>query len=250
MFFSKLSVFAAVAFGALASAIPLNTPVGDLPIPDLSAVTGLVGDLPAVGGILRRDLPVDTSVVTGLLGDLPIPAVGGILRRDTPKSIAVILTGVQAQLEPITASLALVTSVNATVDAVTGPANEIISILGGAVVDLKALVGLDAAIILGSVDGTVAVTVDVLAGLVAHIIVTVFYALGVVVSIAGATIDGALFTLLATVGAAVGTVVVLVFQLVAGLLVGLDVAVIGLIKAVVPTVIDLNVHVLISLFHF
>ncbi|KAI1792215.1 hypothetical protein LXA43DRAFT_1181135 [Ganoderma leucocontextum] len=206
MFFSKLSVLAAVAFGAFTSAIPLDTPLGDLPV------------------------PVDPSVVTGLLGDLPLSGLGGVVRRDTPKSLAVVLTGVQAQLAPVTASLALVTAANATVDAVTGPANEIVSILGGAVIDLKALIGLDADIILASVDGTVAVTVDVLAGLVAHVVVTVFYALGAVVTVAGSAIDGALFTL------------------VAGILVGLDVAVLALIKAVVPTVIDLNVHVLVSLF--
>ncbi|PIL27155.1 hypothetical protein GSI_10296 [Ganoderma sinense ZZ0214-1] len=230
MFFSKLSVIAAVAFGALASALPLDLPV--------------VGSLPAVGS-----LPVGS--LTGVVGSLPVGNVlSGIGRRDTPKSVAVILTGVQAQLEPITASLTFITTANATVEAVTGPANEIISILGGAVVDLKALVGLDASVILASVDGTVAVTVDVLAGLLAHVIVSVFFSLGAVVHIAGSAIDGALFTLLATVGAAVGTVVALVFQLVVGLLVGLDVAVVGLIKAVVPVIVDLNVHVLISLFKF
>ena len=77
MFFSKLSVLAAVAFGAFASAIPLGS---GLPLPDLSAVTGLTGGL-------------------------PLPALGGIVPRDTPKSIAVVLTSVQAQLEPVTASL-------------------------------------------------------------------------------------------------------------------------------------------------
>ena len=108
MFFSKLSALAAVAFGAFASAIPLANPVGDLPVPDLSAVTGLASGLPspALGGVLRRDAPLpDLSAVTGLVGDLPIPALGDILRRDTPKSIAVVLTSVQAQLEPVTASL-------------------------------------------------------------------------------------------------------------------------------------------------
>lgn len=80
MFFSKLSVLAAVAFSAFAAAIPLSNtnPLGGLPV-DPSAVTGLIGNLPALGG--------------------------GIVPRDAPKSIAVILTGVQAQLEPVAASL-------------------------------------------------------------------------------------------------------------------------------------------------
>ncbi|RPD56560.1 hypothetical protein L226DRAFT_567634 [Lentinus tigrinus ALCF2SS1-7] len=218
--FSSLAVFSTIAFSALASALPLSTPLGDLPV-DPSAVTGVVSGLPVVGGIVGR--------------------------ADAQQSIAVILTGVTAQLGPATQALKFVTSQNATVDACSGPIGEIKDILTGAVVELQGLVGKPVEVILHSVEGTALITVEELGKLVAGLVVIVFEALGAVLKVAGATIDKALFDLLCVVGGLVGSLIALVLQLVGTVLGDLLAVVVPLIKTVVPFILHLNLAQVISL---
>lgn len=85
--FSKITLIATVAFSALVSARPLDLPV-----------VGDVSDVPVVGGV------VDTAVSTvgGLAGNLPV--VGGLVRRDLP-GVAAVLTTAQSKIAPAASSL-------------------------------------------------------------------------------------------------------------------------------------------------
>jgi hypothetical protein len=228
---SKLSVFAAVAFSALTSAIPLNTPVGDLPVPALP----------------------DTTAVTGLAAGLPVgslPALGGLLpRTDAPQSIAVVLTAAHTRLVPLTNQLKFVTAQNMTVDCLAGPIGEIKDILVGSVTSLKFLVGQPAEVILLSVEGTVQITVAELGRIVAGVVFIVFEALGAVLRVAGATIDKVLFDLLVTVGVVVGSLLAIVFSLVGTVAADLLAVVVPLLKTVIPFILHLNLATVISILH-
>ena len=62
------------------------------------------------------------------------------------------------------------TKANATVEVITPILTDIVEVVGGAVADLKLLVGAEVSVILASVDGTVQVTVTVIAQLLAEIL--------------------------------------------------------------------------------
>lgn len=67
-------------------------------------------------------------------------------------------------------STEFLTKANATVEVITPILTDVVEVIGGAVADLKLLVGAEVAVILASVDGTVQVTVTVIAQLLAEIL--------------------------------------------------------------------------------
>ncbi|KAI0764676.1 hypothetical protein C8Q74DRAFT_1219654 [Fomes fomentarius] len=258
--FSSLAAFATVAFSAV-SALPLSNSIGAPSLPNIPGVPSIPA-VPSVPGLpIRRQLP-DLGAVTGVVGGLPvvgsvvsglptdvlsnIPA-GVLPRVDTPESIAVILTNVQTQLGPVTATLKGLTAQDITLDVVADPLGQLKDILTGAVVSLKALVGQDVSIILASVEGTAQITVEELGHLVGGVVVTVFEALGAVLKVAGGTVDAAVFDLLVTVGGLVGLILTVVFHLVGKVVVDLLAVVVPLVQAVIPIVLHLNIATVLSI---
>ncbi|TBU57308.1 hypothetical protein BD310DRAFT_562519 [Dichomitus squalens] len=220
MFFSKLSVIAALAFGAFTSARPIDTPVDSV-----------------------------ANTVGSFVNSVPVPNVAGGLanRADAPQGLAAILTGLQADLAPATDALTFITAQNATANNIQGPVHEIVDTLTGAVTALKGLVGQDVSVILASTEGTVLVTVDEVAHLVAGVLV--FKSVGAVVSIAGPAVDTTVQDLVKVVGITVADLLSVVLQLVGTVLTDLLKVLVPLLKEVIPFILNLNLAEVISILH-
>ncbi|TBU28179.1 hypothetical protein BD311DRAFT_778459 [Dichomitus squalens] len=222
MFFSKLSVIAALAFGAFTSARPIDTPVDSV-----------------------------ANTVGSFVNSVPVPNVAGGLanRADAPQGLAAILTGLQADLAPATDALTFITAQNATANNIQGPVHEIVDTLTGAVTALKGLVGQDVSVILASTEGTVLVTVDEVAHLVAGVVVLVFKSVGAVVSIAGPAVDTTVQDLVKVVGITVADLLSVVLQLVGTVLTDLLKVLVPLLKEVIPFILNLNLAEVIYILH-
>ena len=85
----------------------------------------------------------------------------------SPSSVSVLL---KAVIYKLIFSAEFLTKANATVEVITPILTDIVEVVGGAVADLKLLVGAEVSFILASVDGTVQVTVTVIAQLLAEIL--------------------------------------------------------------------------------
>ena len=124
------------------------------------------------------------------------------------------------------------TSANATVEVITPILTDIVSIIGVAVTDLKALVGADISVILCSVDGTVVVAVSVVAQLLADILIALFGALGFVLTV----VADVSILVDAIVNCGLGSIIcdllTIVFQLVDGLLAALIPLVLSLVDVI------------------
>ncbi|KAI0666427.1 hypothetical protein C8Q78DRAFT_1059477 [Trametes maxima] len=220
--FSTVTVFATLALSAFTSAVPLSGRA--LPVVgDLSAVTGVTQNLPVVGSL---PLPRDDAVKPGL---------------------AAIFQQAQAKIAPAAAQIKAVNKQNATVAAISGPANTIKAALTDAATQIHGLAGEPVEVILVAVEGTALLAVHEVAALLAAVIITVFEALGAVLTLLGGAVEPALFELLVAVGALVGTVLAAVLAIVGAVLVDLIVVLVPLLGAVIPFILHLNIALLISL---
>ncbi|EJD07754.1 uncharacterized protein FOMMEDRAFT_25039 [Fomitiporia mediterranea MF3/22] len=110
-------------------------------------------------------------------------AVADVHARNGQKGVQAILIDLKVALGVHIDVLNHLTKDNCTEDILTTHLSAIVKVIGEAVVELKALVGLDISVILCSVDGTVQVAVSVIAELLAEILLLIFGALGFVLTI-------------------------------------------------------------------
>jgi len=155
------------------------------------------------------------------------------------KGCAEILVDLKVNLDVQVTELKCLTKANATVEVITPILGEIVEIIGGAVVDLQALVGAELSVILCSVDGTVEVTVAVIAQLLADVLCLVIGALGFVLTVvADVTI---LVDIIVKV--ALGDCLCSLIKAVLALVDGLLVCLIPLVLGLVDTILALSLNV-------
>ncbi|TCD66871.1 hypothetical protein EIP91_000769 [Steccherinum ochraceum] len=198
-----------------------------------------------------KSLAFAAAVAFGALSTaFAAPAVVGseVVARDlvAARGVAVILTDVHTKIQPHILELNSLVKANATVEVVTPIVVEIKGVVVDAVVEVIALAGASADVILAGVDGGVQVTVAVLAQIIADLLILVFGALGFVLSIcADVTV---MIPCLCIVADVIGCLICAVFSLVGSLLVGIIGAVVVLIAAILPVIAQLNILVLVNVF--
>ncbi|KAL5521234.1 hypothetical protein ACEPAG_9157 [Sanghuangporus baumii] len=168
-----LFALAAAAFAPFVVAAP--APRADVAVFEAAAVKV---DARAVNADIyaRADLPDILNKRSPVNSDSLLPR-GGV------RGVAAILVDVKVKVKVQTDLLYALTGDECTSDKLTGILSAIVTIVAGAVVELKALVGADISVILASVDGTAQLAVGVIAQLLADILVLVFGALGFVLGI-------------------------------------------------------------------
>ncbi|KAK7689508.1 hypothetical protein QCA50_007300 [Cerrena zonata] len=162
------------------------------------------------------------------------------------KSVYYVLEKTKYEVTPVVQKFHYFTKQNCTVENVTPVVEELKVVLTGAIADLHALVGVDVNILLLT-EGGVKVTVDVVAKLVAEILILVFGALGFVLTLVEGALYVTLCNLFAVVGGLVGTILSVVLSLVGSVLGGLVVAIVALLGDVIAIILKLNISVCISL---
>lgn len=213
--FAKIVSFAALAFGAFVSAVPLGAPA----VPDvLSTVNGVV------------------------------PAVPALVHRHELKSVAVVLTEAKVALTPLCAELQFIVAGNATVDAVGPILVDVKAVLSDTVSALNLLVGQPVEVILLTVDGTAKVVLADVANLLAGLLCLLFTALAHVVAVVKGDVTGIL-TIIAPIGELVSGLLSIVITLVGSILGDVLGALLPLIGAIVPIVLNLNLATVISILH-
>ncbi|KAH8096850.1 hypothetical protein BXZ70DRAFT_944800 [Cristinia sonorae] len=200
-----------------------------------------------------KSLAIAAAVAFGAISTVyAAPAVSSdvAVARDVVaiRGVAAIVAEVHAKVTPFVAQLHTLTVANATVEVVHPIVTEIKDVVAGAVVEVVALAGAKPSVILASVDGTVQVTVVVLAKLIADLLILIFGALGFVLSVCDVSLVAALIPCLCIVADILGCLICAIFSLCGGLLVGLVGAVVALIGAILPIIARLNVVVLVSIF--
>ncbi|KAH7906498.1 hypothetical protein BJ138DRAFT_1105094 [Hygrophoropsis aurantiaca] len=166
------------------------------------------------------DASVVLDKVTGVVGDSKPDVLSSALtgRDDTPQSIAVIITTVQAQIQPLTEKLTFINSDDATIDSITPIVAEIKTCLLTATESLKLLNGADISVILAPVEGTVALTVAAVGQLVGGLLCTLFAAIGCLLKVVVGDVRAAVLVLLVDLCGVVAGLLQVVLGLVGGLL--------------------------------
>ncbi|KAH8109957.1 hypothetical protein DFH11DRAFT_842684 [Phellopilus nigrolimitatus] len=117
--------------------------------------------------------PVDAAVAAAVdVRSVAVAAAADVRARDCP-GVATILTDLSINLADPLLGLSYLTPANATKENITPLLQVVVKVSAGAVVDLTALVGLPIETILASVDGTTTVTVDVIAQLLANVLLSI-----------------------------------------------------------------------------
>ena len=193
----------------------------------------------------------------------PVPApveARDVAVRGETQGVPAILTGLQVNLQvnivELSASSILLskqpriclrfifnsdclTSANATVEVITPILTDIVTIIGEAVIDLKALVGADISVILCSVDGTVTVAVSVVAQLLADILIALFGALGFVLTV----VADVSILVDAIVSCALGSCLCGLISIILQLVDGLLACLIPLVLSLVDVILTLGLNV-------
>nr|GAT56898.1 predicted protein [Mycena chlorophos] len=187
-----------------------------------AAAGAIVGDHGIAAGVVA-----DAGAAVHLRRGLGVGAGAGVaagahLAPRMMDSLPCIIDSLTSQLKPVTdALLAINVNVDVNVDLVakiTPLTNQLISILGGAVVDISALVGLSTSTILLAADETV-LTVDAVAQLIAPVYITVIDALDSVHGVAvDLNVEAEVEAVLVTVGPALSPILATADPLVGGLL--------------------------------
>ncbi|KAH8113588.1 hypothetical protein DFH11DRAFT_1599610 [Phellopilus nigrolimitatus] len=179
-----LSVVAAAAFSLVpfASAAPLvdaeAAAVADAKVLRREVVDAKAG---VAADVHARDL---VGAAAGTAVGTAAGAAAGAIARDT-KGCASILVELKVNLGASLCDLNHLTSQNATTETITPILKDVVSVIGDAVTDLKALVGQPISVILCSADGTAQVAVSVIAGLLADVLCALCTALALVLSVVG-----------------------------------------------------------------
>ncbi|KAL5504818.1 hypothetical protein ACEPAH_7481 [Sanghuangporus vaninii] len=218
----SLLALAAAAFAPFVAAAPA-------PLVDVAAVgaRSINADIQA-----RADLPDIPNV--------PVPVdVDTLLPRGGVRGVAAILVDLKVDVKVQTDILYALTGDDCTSDKLTTILTDIVSIVGGAVVELKALVGADITVILASVDGTAQLAVGAVAQLLADVLVLIFGALGFVLGI----VADVKVLLDVIVAVAFGDCICSLISAVLALVNGLLAALIPLVLSLLDTILSLGLNV-------
>ncbi|KAK7690826.1 hypothetical protein QCA50_005927 [Cerrena zonata] len=168
------------------------------------------------------------------------------------KSLVYVLEKAKYDITPVVVKFKSITKETCTVEHVTPLVEELKVVLTGCIGNLHALVGVELDVLLLTSAG-VRVTIDVVAGLVADILILVFGALSFVLSLVEG-IDVVIFTTLCTlfavVGGLVGTILLAVLTLCGGVLGNLAGAIFFILKdveVIIAVIKTLNVSACINL---
>jgi hypothetical protein len=221
--FSTIASFAAVAFAAFTSAVPIQAAgVANLDI----AKAGAAADVPAFNAVAPRHLESEVR---------PLPTI---------------LAGVINEVTPLVAELGTITKENCEFDVISPIAETIIEVLHSAAEEIKGLVDCPVSTIFGNVDG--AVDLKALAHLLGSLLTLIFTAVGAILNILGDAIHtpgSAVYNVLCNLGMAVEELLKIVFIVVGGLAAALLAALLPLISKVVPVILALGLGSLSALLH-
>ncbi|KAL5532149.1 hypothetical protein ACEPAF_5713 [Sanghuangporus sanghuang] len=225
----SLFALAAAAFAPFVAAAP--APLVDVAVVEATAAKvnarAINADIHA-----RADLPN--------IPDVPVPVdVDSLLPRGDVRGVAAILVDLKVDVQVQTDALYALTGDDCTSDNLTTILTAIVSIVAGAVVELKALVGADITVILASVDGTAQLAVGVIAQLLADVLVLIFGALGFVLGI----VADVQVLLDVIVGVAFGDCICGLISAVLALVDGLLAALIPLVLGLLGTILALGLNI-------
>ncbi len=140
---NSLAIFSTIAFSALTSALPLNTPVGDLSVPDVPAVPGIA---PNIAGVVTR------------LGsrDVP-PGIAAILEHQVMPCVRPAAVAISTSIplsQCLTSSPLTMLPESGTAQDVQVEAGKMQNCLSSSIASLHALRGQPMDVILAPPDGT------------------------------------------------------------------------------------------------
>ncbi|KAK7462996.1 hypothetical protein VKT23_007577 [Stygiomarasmius scandens] len=163
-----------------------------------------------VPSVQTPELPTSVEVPTVNAGDL-------VARCDTCKSLPDIITGITTDISPLIDQLKGLSAVDCTVEKITPIVDEIKVIVNGAIVDVKALVGVSIDVVLTTADGVLSLVN--LCQLISTLFTLIFGCFGIVLKIVASVEYDGVCGLFAEVGVLLATLLQLIFGIVGGLLV-------------------------------
>ncbi|KAI0087912.1 hypothetical protein BDY19DRAFT_1049190 [Irpex rosettiformis] len=200
-----------------------------------------------------KSIAVFATLAFGAVSSLAAPTIdtNAVVARcdacDASKGIAGIFADVKVAVTPYVNELHYIKKDNCTVDAIEPLIIGIKVAVNDGLIKVNALAGASVDVILaGAVDATVKVDVNVLAGIVADLVVFIFAGLKVILDLNVTACLSVVIPLFCGLGEVIGALICAVLSICGHLLVGLDVAILALIQVVVSVIVRLNVSVLIS----
>ncbi|KAK7440040.1 hypothetical protein VKT23_017291 [Stygiomarasmius scandens] len=185
----SFGIFATLALAAVSYAAPFSPAAK---VPSLALVSA---EVPAVN-----------------TGDVSIHA-----RCDTGcKSLPDIITGVTVEITPLIDELKSLSAVDCTIEKITPIVDEMKVILSGAIVDVKALVGVSLSVVLTTANGVLSL-ID-LCNLIATLYTLIFGAFGIVLKLVATVEYNGVCGIFAEVGFLLATLLHLIISIVGGIL--------------------------------
>ncbi|GJE88830.1 hypothetical protein PsYK624_049170 [Phanerochaete sordida] len=193
-----------------------------------------------------KSLAVLSTLAFGALSGLAAPAgttETGLVARCDCDSLPNIIAVLKDDISVSVGAIAAITPANCTVDALTPVVVDIKAKVNVAITAIGKLSGQPLDVVIGA-----GIDVNAFAAIVADLVVFIFTAIRVCLTVCVGVNVSAVLALLCGLGEVIGALIVAILHVCAGLFVGLDVAIFGLIGVVVDVIVKLNVSVIISVF--
>ncbi|KAI0712873.1 hypothetical protein C8Q72DRAFT_799263 [Fomitopsis betulina] len=219
--FSRLSILAVAAFGTLAYALPTRPVVGSV-VPSVPGLSTIENAAPAV------------------------PGVGSLVRRDQ-KNVVTIINETTTKVQEFSVEFHYVVAANATLEVLSPIVADIKGVLGDALVDINALVGLSEDVVLG-LEGGLLLTVTEVAAAIVGLLTVVLEAVGAVLDVVLTENSDCVLVLLSSLVEVLGCLICAISMLVGPFLGGLITLVVSLLGGLTGILATLKVTVLISIF--